>query len=286
MPGTNSFFYRQFLLLFLLPAFLVPATGFAQKAKLPANYPYKLSWRVDAPLAAAGLLATAIALPLQPRYLSQAGVAGLNRYDVNSFDRIAIGNHNTAADLTSDFIQYSMVALAGVSTMAMSEFRGPEFGTLFTMLAETFVLQLGVSYAFKNGISRPRPYVYNPGFSNQGLGRSDFQSMISAHSCTVFMAATFISTVFSDLYPDNKAKYAVWAVSLSAATAAACLRVVAGEHYPTDIIAGAVVGGIIGWAVPSLHKLHIRWNKGKADLRMKPFGGPNGVGMGFRLTLN
>ena len=38
-----------------------------------------------------------------------------------------------------------------------------------------------------------------------------------------------------------------------AAAATGALRVVAHQHFPTDAIAGAVVGFAVGWIVPALH---------------------------------
>ncbi len=32
------------------------------------------------------------------------------------------------------------------------------------------------------------------------------------------------------------------------------LRVWSGNHYPSDVIAGAAVGSFIGWLVPRMHK--------------------------------
>ncbi|MBP7433432.1 PA-phosphatase, partial [bacterium] len=33
------------------------------------------------------------------------------------------------------------------------------------------------------------------------------------------------------------------------------LRITAGEHYPTDVIAGAVLGSLTGLFIPLLHKI-------------------------------
>jgi membrane-associated phospholipid phosphatase len=32
------------------------------------------------------------------------------------------------------------------------------------------------------------------------------------------------------------------------------LRYYSGKHYPTDIIAGAIIGSITGWGIPALHR--------------------------------
>ncbi|MBI4542902.1 MAG: phosphatase PAP2 family protein, partial [Gemmatimonadetes bacterium] len=36
--------------------------------------------------------------------------------------------------------------------------------------------------------------------------------------------------------------------------ATSALRVVAGRHFPTDVVAGAVLGTLVGWTLPQVHR--------------------------------
>ncbi len=64
-----------------------------------------------------------------------------------------------------------------------------------------------------------------------------------------------MATVFSDHHPGSRYTPYVWAGSLSAAAAIGYLRYDAGLHYPSDIVAAAIVGGGVAWLVPRLHRV-------------------------------
>ncbi len=51
----------------------------------------------------------------------------------------------------------------------------------------------------------------------------------------------------------SAASDALWAASLSAAALTGYARVKAGQHYPSDVLVGAAVGGAVGILVPALH---------------------------------
>ena len=67
-------------------------------------------------------------------------------------------------------------------------------------------------------------------------------------------AATFTSKVFMDIHGRSTLSYVIWGSTLSVAAATGYARVKSGVHFPTDVIAGALVGGAIGYLVPALHK--------------------------------
>ena len=66
--------------------------------------------------------------------------------------------------------------------------------------------------------------------------------------------AVFLSTVYSDYYPDSDWKYAVWGASLLTASVIGYLRYESGSHFPTDILTGAIVGSAIGYLIPFIHR--------------------------------
>ncbi|NRB48824.1 MAG: phosphatase PAP2 family protein [Saprospiraceae bacterium] len=58
----------------------------------------------------------------------------------------------------------------------------------------------------------------------------------------------------STVYPDSPWKPYVWGVSMVLPALTGYLRVRGGQHYPTDVIAGYLLGGAIGYLIPTLHK--------------------------------
>lgn len=241
------------------------------------HFPYTLDWKKELGIGLGGITMAVVPYALGPlNKLSPAEIALLNPQDVNPFDRIAIFQRDETSDHASDVIQTAFVASSVISTGVFSNFKWKEWGTLAAMYAESFIWNLGITYSFKNYISRPRPYVYRSDFlSNNGgnVGTSDFQSHISGHTSTAFMCAMFISKTYSDIYPKSKGKWAVWTVSFSLATLTGILRVTSGSHFPTDVIHGAFWGSVVGYFIPVLHKKPMfLGKKKKAQLKLSPFG--------------
>lgn len=46
----------------------------------------------------------------------------------------------------------------------------------------------------------------------------------------------------------------IWGASLAVASTTGFLRYKSGHHFPTDVLAGALAGGVIGYLIPVLHK--------------------------------
>jgi undecaprenyl-diphosphatase len=134
------------------------------------------------------------------------------------------------------------------------------------MYAESASLALTLTDVTKIAVRRPRPIDYincgpvvtggttspstNPGCNSTDLGLSFF----SGHASTVAAigaTATYIAFVRSPQSPRP------W-VTLGVATALTAFvsyeRVRAGEHFPTDVIAGSMAGAAIGILVPHLHR--------------------------------
>jgi membrane-associated phospholipid phosphatase len=76
----------------------------------------------------------------------------------------------------------------------------------------------------------------------------------------------------TDIHGDSIWTKLLWGSSLTAAAMTGYARVKAGKHYPTDIIASAVVGFAIGYLIPTLHK------KKKND-RVSLIISPNRIGI-------
>jgi membrane-associated phospholipid phosphatase len=65
----------------------------------------------------------------------------------------------------------------------------------------------------------------------------------------------FTGEVYARLNPDDPGRHWVRGGSLALAAVTGWLRVRAGRHYPTDVLAGAALGSLIGWLVPRLHEV-------------------------------
>ena len=67
-------------------------------------------------------------------------------------------------------------------------------------------------------------------------------------------ALTFLTArIITDLHPDTKNKGVIWGAAITAPAILGYMRVRAGRHFPTDVIAGYAVGATIGYLIPEFH---------------------------------
>lgn len=125
------------------------------------------------------------------------------------------------------------------------------------MYAESGSLTLTLTDITKIAVRRPRPidYINCQNASNSGCSSTDLGlSFFSGHTAGVAAigaTATYLAFIRS---PDSPRPW----ITLGAATALTAFvgyeRVRAGEHFPTDVIAGAMAGAAVGVLVPHLHR--------------------------------
>jgi membrane-associated phospholipid phosphatase len=130
-------------------------------------------------------------------------------------------------------------------------------GKRLLVYGETLSLTLALNSVTKYMVGRPRPCVYNddPRVCDYVArqGSDSHLSFFSGHSAMAFAAAVSGSYLFTQTSPDRGARAGVWGTELFLATTTAALRVRAGQHFPSDVLLGVLVGTGFGVAVPSLH---------------------------------
>lgn len=246
--------------------------------------PIRVRWGIDAGITAgAGVPALVLdrwvrpQLPLAPLPTEPA--------DVGRVDAIAQGRFeprvSTAADVMVALTMaagplVSLVDGAWAARRAPSR-RGRAFahrwGTAVLVQAEALALTSVVTSALKHAVGRPRPYTSlatddvaagDRDALDAALRKSDRSlSFPSGHSSLAFAAATSLATVLTlDAPRTQRARIVIglaWSLGLAAAGTTAALRVVAGKHYPSDVLAGAAIGSAIGVVTPLLHARRRRW---------------------------
>jgi membrane-associated phospholipid phosphatase len=273
------------------PAFLLAVLSAGTAAPVHAQdrpFPYALG-KQDLFMVPAGIGLAALGIALRDATdpITLTELARLRRDDVNWFDRTATGNWSESwGDRSDEYrnlaVGTTFLTLGFEGAGSLLKGRPGDGATLAVMLGELYTFLLGTSYTTKALVGRKRPYAFNPGMTLEEKyqiassdGNDVFFSFFSGHATSAFAAATFTSTVFTDLFGTSRWSHLVWGSTLTLAGMTAYSRVKAGQHYPSDVIVGAAVGSAIGYLVPRLHRAD-------ADGRVSMVLGPNRVGFQVR----
>lgn len=232
--------------------------------------------------AATGVTSLVLGSRLEP--LTQAEIATLNRADVPGYDRGATFRFSHTADRASDVTLAGNVVLLGGLTLATKPMR-QDIVTVGVMYVETILLANGIQRSVKDVVQRTRPFVYNPDAPGADkLEKDARRSFFSGHANNAFATAVFTGEVFRHYFPQSRLKPIVWVGSLGLATATAVLRYEGGLHYPTDLVAGAAFGTLVGWGIPKLHELKNRSELGQR-LDIQPWSNGQATGIYLKIAV-
>ena len=174
-----------------------------------------------------------------------------NKDNINGFDRPFMKSYNKKLDNCADLT----LALSMAAPCVLAATDKEEWLTVGVMYAETLLIANGAKELSKLAINRARPYVYfDSEKPEEDLKDGDWNnSFPSGHSTMAFAGAAFSTYTFAKYFPESNWKYAVAAGSYSLAVTTAGLRMASGNHFATDVCAGAVLGTGIGLLVPWIH---------------------------------
>lgn len=132
----------------------------------------------------------------------------------------------------------------GVALLIPKKTRRSGFAALLALLIGSAVTNL----VLKTAVARIRPYDAVEGLFPLVRKLKDY-SFPSGHTCASFSCAV----VYYKMYPDIKGKGA-----MALAVLIALSRLYVGVHYPTDVLAGAIVGWVsavlVLWGIPYIEK--------------------------------
>ncbi|GGK61010.1 phosphatase PAP2 family protein [Rufibacter glacialis] len=232
----------------LVISFFTCTQTFAQ-----SESPYKTSFKVDAPITAAGVGLSGLGLYLmqQKEPFTPEEARALKKSDVNSFDRFAAGNHSESAKKVSDVMLYSSLAAPALLLF------DPEVktGQLLALYVETMSITGTLFTMGSAAFPRARPLTYSPDVEIREKTRANSQnSFFAGHTAAVSTVSFFTAKVFHDYNPDSPLRPFVWAGAAIVPAAVGYLRLEAGKHFLSDNLIGYGVGAAVGILVPQLHK--------------------------------
>ncbi len=175
--------------------------------------------------------------------------------DINSFDRGSALNWDPQIGKVSDYVLFSTALLPA---LFLSEHHtGRDIKTLLVMYAEVFTFNYGATEIAKNLSKRPRPYVYNPEIDIGTRTSSDSRkSFFSGHTSQTAAACFYFAKVIHDYHPDLQKGWRIglWSFAVVVPALNGTFRVLAGKHFPTDVMTGYVIGAASGLVIPELHR--------------------------------
>ena len=180
-------------------------------------------------------------------------LAELQLGTIPDFDRAATRFSSAAARTGSDYTLYASSALPLLLLIGRPARR--DAGKLAILLAETLALNQGLTNIVKSVALRPRPYVFDEKLDPSTVIRSnDRAAFLSGHTSTSAAGGFFFARAFADYYPDSKLRPYAWALGAGLPALTGYLRIRAGQHYPSDVVAGYVLGAAVGYLLPALHR--------------------------------
>jgi membrane-associated phospholipid phosphatase len=236
---------RGFVLAALATAAAIPTA--AQQIPAPPAVRYEIRAWPDAAVAIAGL-----ALTVFPTFMrdSVASPCPCDPGGLPAVDRGTVGPVAMTASRWSDAALLATVGLAATGLVAGR--RGePGVAEDLAVNGEALLVTSGLTQVLKTVVARPRPFIYDASPTGN-VARDDVASFPSGHASTAFSAAAAYWSIQQRHGQANRRVPQIIGL-FSLATATAVLRVAAHKHFLTDVLAGAVLGTAVGWALPQLH---------------------------------
>ncbi len=244
------FLRLYFLLVALLLGLCLP--GLAQRTDALTSSPYQLKPGKEATLLSVGGITSGVGTYLY-RNTENIMLSEIQLDGINGFDRIAADFSSDAAARASDVL-FIGSAVAPFALLADKDIR--RYATqIGFMYGEVFLLTTGLTTLIKSTAQRPRPYVYEEGLPGTTvLSANDRAAFLSGHTSASAAGCFFAAQVYAGFHPDSPQRWIVWGAAATVPAVTGFLRVRAGQHYPTDVIAGYALGALVGSGVPILHR--------------------------------
>lgn len=207
----------------------------------------------------AGLLATSGAMALikssdvgSPRCRLTPGGA-CDPTSLTGLDRWSLGRSNGAWAKASDIGEIVGIAAPGAALLTLSLVTDPAPHALhpawdLLLWAETMAACTFVDQGLKLALQRPRPTWYRSP-SRDADAQASFPS---GHSLATATGTSALTTLFFQRYPNSPWRWAVLSAGAAVTAATGWGRVEAGKHFVSDVLGGWLLGGTLGYVMPTL----------------------------------
>jgi len=182
--------------------------------------------------------------------------------DLSAIDRYPVGRSKLPSSAAwgtfSDVALYGSLVLplaylAAESALLPTDHPVLDFANDAIVVVEAISLTGAMNTVFKFAFRRPRPVRY----SDVDVPLATFDQELSApsgHTALVTAATTALSTTFFLRHPESPWRWAVLGGGFALSGLTAFARIESGNHFPTDVMVGALLGGLAGFVVPYFHR--------------------------------
>ena len=165
-------------------------------------------------------------------------------------DRFAIHCDNQTHAVISNATLGVCSLLPMVSIISVKDEQQLKTQALITV--ESYLITIGLTNLVKGIVRRPRPYVYRE--RNSFLKKDAGRSFFSGHTSMAFNGAVLAALMFQEENRESRWVAPMWIGGISMATLTGIFRVTSGNHFPTDVLAAALAGSIVGIGMVHLHQ--------------------------------
>lgn len=235
---------------------------------LQAAEPGRYAWREEWPkfrtseyvLTGVSLAGAAANFYLVPPPKSSSWRGGI-LFDNGARNTLMVRSRKTGdqAEVLGDLLTFPLIGYSMLDGPVTARWAGGDKETAFQLAlinAQTFAVTEVLNLSVSNALPRNRP----PGAVCDPASKYDpkcVKSFWSGHSANVFAAASLVCAQHRALpLYGGAADGVACGSSLAVASVVAVLRIVSNDHYASDIMVGAAVGGATGYLMPNL--LHFR----------------------------
>lgn len=172
----------------------------------------------------------------------------------NPLDRLAWKVPNSAAANLADAGLYGGPTLPLL--LAFHPRARPHYPAILLAWLENTWLTFALTSVIKNIANRPRPYVLHPSFDEERqLLRNDRAAFLSGHAAMAAAGSGLFAQLAEKIAPNAATE--AWLIAGGYTGFTAYLRVRAAKHWPTDAIAGIILGLSVATAVFALNEEYI-----------------------------
>ena len=226
------------------------------RAQRPSDYQLRLDPVADgATLVLSGTLALSLHVLIVRDTLRPSAPGDVS--ELPHLDRRRGRSNRAARGPVSGVATGALLAFALADAIAVGVLdRGEPWWTNLLLYVESATMIVALTNLTKLAVRRPRPSAYIA-LRTDGVAPTDTDSSLSFFSGHAALAASLSATAIYLAWQRGAPRPTRWALILGGAAltlTVAIRRVTEGEHFPTDVIAGTLVGACVGVLVPHLHR--------------------------------